>query len=57
MKLVNTRIARDNESTLGLLTINSQKFFLLLKMRKEILRLKEKHVFHQVNMKSSLESS
>lgn len=40
MKLINTRIARDNESTLGLLTVNGKKFSFVIEDEKREIKVK-----------------
>jgi len=40
MKLINTRIARDNESTLGLLTVNGKKFSFVIEDEKREIKIK-----------------
>ncbi len=40
MKLVNVRIARDNESTLGLLTVDGKKFSFVIEDEKRDIKVK-----------------
>lgn len=40
MKLINSRIARDNESTLGLLTLNGKKFSFVIEDEKRDIKVK-----------------
>lgn len=40
MKIVNSRIARDNESTLGLLTVNGKKFSFVIEDEKREIKVK-----------------
>ena len=40
MKLINSRIARDNESTLGLLTVNGKKFSFVIEDEKREIKVK-----------------
>lgn len=40
MKLINTRIARDNESSLGVLTVNGEKFSFVIEDEKRDIKVK-----------------
>ena len=40
MKLINSRIVRDNESTLGLLTVNGEKFSFVIEDEKREIKVK-----------------